>query len=296
MIEATLGLVVKNVEKTLKETIESIINQDFPRQLMEIIVVDGMSQDKTMSILTEGFLKENINLKVFTTNKGLGQSRQIVVDNAKGKYIIWVDGDIVLPKNYVRKQVTFMEGHPKAGVGACYYAFKKGLSWIANIQNIPYVIDQQTTGPIFRKDALEDVGGYDIEIKGACEDVDVYARIIAAGWSIAKNHDVRIYHNTRETLKDFLERAEWYGVGRHFLRHKHKHMRPLWMTTPLVSFAAGLKKSIQAYKLEYKKQFFLMSFVFFLGAIFWWLGFIRSHFHGYGHNQIRCMRACDIKI
>jgi len=292
LIQVTLGLVVKNAERTLGETIKSIVSQDFPHELLEIIVVDGISQDKTMSIVNKCFRKVDISLKTFATNKGLGQSRQIVVDNAKGKYIIWVDGDIVLPKYYVRKQVTFMEGNPKAGVGVCYYAFKKGLSWIANIQNIPYVIDQQAAGPIYRKDALEGVGGYDIEIKGACEDVDVVARIVAAGWSKAKNHDVRIYHNARETLKDFLKRAEWYGVGRHFLRHKHEHMRPLWWTTPLASFAAGLKKSKQAYKLEYKKEFFLMPFVLFLGAIFWWLGFTRSHFQGYGHNQIRS----DIKI
>jgi glycosyltransferase involved in cell wall biosynthesis len=282
----TLGLVVKNEEKNLKETIESINNQDYPHQLIEVIVVDGMSQDNTMRIVAEGF-REDISLRIFRTNKGLGQSRQIVVDCAKGKYIIWVDGDMVIPRNFVRKQVTFMEEHPKAGIGACYLAYKKGLNWIANIQNILYIVGQEFFCSIFRKDVLKGVGGFDTTIKGAGEDVDVITRIVAAGWSLTKNPDVRIYHNSSKTLESFLKRAEWYGSGRHFLRHKYKPMYPLWMATPMVSFAYGLKKSVEAYRLEHKKEFFLMPFLLLVGNLFWWLGFIRGHLNGYGHNQIR---------
>jgi len=39
-----------------------------------------------------------------------------MVDNASGEYIEWVDSDVVLPKNYLRKQVEFMDRNP--GVGA----------------------------------------------------------------------------------------------------------------------------------------------------------------------------------
>ena len=49
--KVTVGLVVKNCEDTIKETIYSVINQDFPCGLVELIIVDAYSKDRTISIL-----------------------------------------------------------------------------------------------------------------------------------------------------------------------------------------------------------------------------------------------------
>ncbi|MEM5867131.1 MAG: glycosyltransferase [Candidatus Aenigmatarchaeota archaeon] len=43
-------------------------------------------------------------------------SINVVVKNASGKYIIWVDCDMILPKDHVQKQVEFMEQNPKVGI------------------------------------------------------------------------------------------------------------------------------------------------------------------------------------
>jgi glycosyltransferase involved in cell wall biosynthesis len=300
LIKVTLGLVVKNAESTLEETLDSIIHQDFPNQLMEIIVVDGMSRDKTMSMVTEGFEKENIGLEAFTTNEGLGQSRQIVVDNAKGEYIIWVDGDMVIPEGFVKKQVALMEENPKAGIGACYYAYQKGSSWVSSCQNILYVVSQEFFCSIYRKSALDDVKGFDSEIKGACEDVDVITRITAAGWLLIKNKNVRLLHNSKTTLKDSLRRAEWNGYGRHFLYHKHSarvgYTYQFVLATPIGAFIYGLKKTADAYKLEKRKEFILIPILLFLEKIFWWLGYTKSHLDGYGHNQIGGSKFSRVQV
>ena len=288
LIKVTLGLVVKNAEKTLQETIGSVLIQDFPHEFLEVVIVDGMSQDKTMSIAMRGLRKSDIAFSTFATKKGLGFSRQIVVDNAVGKYIIMVDGDVVLPKNFVRKQVIFMEKNPKAGIGTCYYAYRDGPSWIANVENMLQVTGQARAIAIYRKDALKNVGGFDPEIKGACEDVDVGTRMLAAGWPLVDNHDVRIWHNFKDNTRDFLRRAEWYGFGVHFTYHKNKNLgtgTPLWAATPIVGLAYGLKKTMQAWKLERKKEAFLIPALVFVERIAWWFGFLKSHMLGYGHNQ-----------
>jgi len=44
---ATIGVCVRNCEATIKEVINSIINQDFPHELMEVIIVDDGSEDRT---------------------------------------------------------------------------------------------------------------------------------------------------------------------------------------------------------------------------------------------------------
>ena len=57
---------------------------------------------------------------------GLGVARQIVVDKACGKYIVWVDDDVTLPKDFVRKQVGYMEQNPHVGIAGARYIFKGG--------------------------------------------------------------------------------------------------------------------------------------------------------------------------
>ena len=48
--KVTVGMCVKNCAATIKEAIESVLNQDFPHELMELIIVDGNSEDETLSI------------------------------------------------------------------------------------------------------------------------------------------------------------------------------------------------------------------------------------------------------
>ena len=88
----TIGVCVKNNAVTIKEAIDSVIDQDF----------------KEVDIPT----------KFFVENKGLGFARQLVVDNARGKYILWLDGDLILSKTYVSQQERFMKENPKVGITA----------------------------------------------------------------------------------------------------------------------------------------------------------------------------------
>jgi glycosyltransferase involved in cell wall biosynthesis len=49
--KVTVGICVRNCADYIKEAIASIIDQDFPHDLMELIVVDGCSEDKTLKII-----------------------------------------------------------------------------------------------------------------------------------------------------------------------------------------------------------------------------------------------------
>ena len=77
----TVGLVTKNCADYIQDAITSIVKQDFPHDLMELIVVDGYSKDNTLSILKENLDKTNLKYRIFYENEGLGQARQMVVDN-----------------------------------------------------------------------------------------------------------------------------------------------------------------------------------------------------------------------
>lgn len=101
--KVTIGVCVRNCEDLIREAIGSIINQDFPHEFMELIVVDGYSQDETLRIIRDVLKKTDMKTRIFYEKEGLGRARQIVVDNASGEYIVWVDGDMVLSMDFVRK-------------------------------------------------------------------------------------------------------------------------------------------------------------------------------------------------
>ena len=93
----TIGICVKNCEDTIKETIDSIINQNFPYNQMEIIFVDDGSEDKTLSIINYNIKNITIKSKIFHHKwRGLGASRNIIINNAKSDYIVWIDGDMII--------------------------------------------------------------------------------------------------------------------------------------------------------------------------------------------------------
>ena len=94
---------VYNTEKYLEETFESVKNQTFNFEDIEMIFVDNLSTDSSRDII-EGFSKEYENVKVFETpkgKKGPGPARNIGLDNAHGEYIVFLDSDDIMVPEYI---------------------------------------------------------------------------------------------------------------------------------------------------------------------------------------------------
>ena len=83
---------VYNVENYLNDCINSVLNQSY--QNFEIICIDDASTDSSSEIL-EYFVQKDSRIKLLKneTNRGLGPSRNIGLDVAKGKYILFLDSD-----------------------------------------------------------------------------------------------------------------------------------------------------------------------------------------------------------
>ena len=84
---------VYNVEKYIKKTLDSIFDQSFSHDEVEIIVVNDGTPDKSMQIV-EGFTDNHPNLHIINQqNKGLSGARNTGLEYAKGEYIWFVDSD-----------------------------------------------------------------------------------------------------------------------------------------------------------------------------------------------------------
>jgi len=290
-IKLTIGICVKNAEATIGKTIESVINQDFPHELMEIIIVDGGSEDRTLEIIRNKLKSSGVKNKIFYEREGLGYARQIIVDNAQGEYIIWVDSDMMLPKDFVRKQVSYMEKNPEVAIAKGKYGICKGENLVARLEDIEFslIFGQEgevhlpslgslgASGCIYRVNAVRQVGGFDKSIKGAGEDTDIEYRIEAAGWKLHVTSAV-FYEKRRDTWKALWDEYFWLGLGASRVFKKNRKAINIYKMMPPVAILTEFSRIPKAYKLNRSIAALFLPFHYIFKRIAWLIGFIKGKF------------------
>ena len=288
-VKVTVGICVKNSETTIKEAVESVLDQGFPHESMELVVVDGCSQDKTLRILRDNLKKTDIRTKIFYENEGLGRARQIVVNYASGEYIVWVDGDMVLSRDFVRKQVEFMDHNPDVGIakgkyGVCANANDGNV--VATLENVEFILSTMfegetsskflgTSGCIYRVKAIRQVGGFDPYIKGVGEDMDAESRIRGAGWLLYVTSTLFL-ETRRHTWKSLWNEYFWHGRGNRRLLEKNRQFINLYKILPPVAVVAELLRIPTAYRLTRRKAVFFLPVHYVFKRIAWFLGFVKG--------------------
>ncbi len=106
-----------NEEKFIQKCLESIINQNYPKDKMEILVVDGMSEDKTREIIVDyskrfSFIKLVDNPKKFTPF-----ALNIGIKNSGGEIIIRMDAHAGYEKDYISKCVKYQKEYNADNIG-----------------------------------------------------------------------------------------------------------------------------------------------------------------------------------
>ena len=218
------------------------------------------------------------------------------MNKARGKYIVWVDGDMILTNDYLRKQVEFMEQKHSVAVAAGKCGLHQGQGIVADLENIVYAVDsvyakKNTSkfgylpgagGAIYRVEAVRAVGGFDMNIKGAAEDTELDYRLIKSGWDLISVNTFFV-ESERSSLFSLWHEYFWYGRGGHFIYHKDANTISLLEMTPPAGFVAGLIRCYNAYALTHRKTVFLLPAHYFFKRIAWFLGFLDAHLKGYGH-------------
>lgn len=91
----TIGIPVYNVESYIEKCLLSVLNQTY--QNLEILVVDDLGTDKSMAIVADIQQSHSngqlIKIVKHSQNKGLGEARNTVIENAQGEFIYFIDSD-----------------------------------------------------------------------------------------------------------------------------------------------------------------------------------------------------------
>lgn len=297
----TVGMCVRNCESTLSEAIESVMAQDFPHRSMEIIIIDDGSSDSTPLLIENYVNKTSMRVKVFHHQwRGLGHSRNVVAKNAEGKYILWVDGDMVLARDYVERLFDYMEKHDEVAVAKGKQALEPGANLLATLEGFSRAASRMvdygspktrskalgTGGAMYRIEAIEQAGWFDEKLKGYGEDSDIEIRIRAAGWKLAViNTRFLDYERHALTWKSLWNRYWLRGYYTHYFLHKNEGLLKHYKMLPPAAFMTGLLQANTLFRSTRMNVVFLLPFQYLFKMTGWNIGFMESHLKSYQPEQ-----------
>ncbi len=210
-----------NEEDTIGMTIESVLDLEYPKELLEIIVVDDGSQDSTAEEVKKYTDRDQVRL-VQQENQGKGAALNTGISEATGKLFACVDADSRLEQDALKNLVSHFDGDTGAVASAMKVHEPQNL--VQRIQWLEYLVGiytreilghlgaiNVTPGPfsIYRRSALEEMGGFDEE--SLVEDQEVCYRMHRDGWEIGHARNAVVHTVATSDWKAFYhQRKRWY--------------------------------------------------------------------------------------
>ena len=156
-VEVSVVVTVKNSMAYIGRCLRSLINQNFDREKYEIILVNDKSTDKTKEAITP-YLGELIYIE----NKkslGLPGSLNVGIQQAKGQYIVRVDADDWVHKEYINILYNLLHLNNELDAVACDYYLMNNKQKIISKEN--WLNKPIGCGIMFRSHHLIEIGLYD---------------------------------------------------------------------------------------------------------------------------------------
>lgn len=241
-------LVTRNERSCLEQALNSLLNQTYPKEKYEIIIVDGLSEDGTADRVCElinEYGKKGYDIRLLYNKKRiLASGWNLGILNAKGDYVVRIDAHAKAEKDFIEKSVkTILTVEDSVCVGGklitrsmeddCDVVSKILSSpfGVGNssfrISNTPGYTDTAVYG-LYKKKIFEQVGYFD-EFYVRNQDIEIHSRIKKAGGKFYFNPEIKCVYYTRNTVKKMAKQAfengKWNMVllknGRNALSLRH---------------------------------------------------------------------------
>lgn len=220
---------IYNEEKYIANCIESILLQDYPKDELEVLFVDGMSKDRTREIVAEYTRKYPFIRLIDNPEKIVPYAMNYGIKASKGEVIIRLDAHATYEKNYfsalVRRlnelgadnvgsvcKTDVLNKTPKTlairevlsnkfGVGNS--VFRTGIDKVMEVDTVPF--------GCWRRDVFDKYGLYDLRLVRN-QDIELNKRILRGGGKIFIVPDTYCTYLARETFKGLAKNN--YGNGK----------------------------------------------------------------------------------
>lgn len=214
-----------NESKYISDTLKSVLALDYPKDRLEVIVVDDGSTDDTYDV-ARSF--ESDGVKVFTKkNGGKGAALNFGIAKATGELIATMDADSYLSPDALLEMLPLFEGDERVAAVTPSVKIRPSGSILKEVQRVEYLmilfsrkllsyIDSVpvTPGPfsIFRASVLREIGGFDPD--NLVEDQEIALRLQANHYKIRSSMTADVYTEPPDNFRDYLrQRVRWQRGG-----------------------------------------------------------------------------------
>jgi len=247
-----------NEVEAIERCIQSIQDQDYPLDKIEVVVVDGMSTDGSREKVNE-LARQYGHIKLFDNEKRRTPvALNIGARNASGKVVVILGAHTRIDKSFVNTNVKYMNelgvkctGGTQKNVGDTYLqrAVGYGMGSAFGMPSAPYrffpkkrFVDTVVYAA-YRKELFDEIGYFDEELH-ISEDAEFNWRIRQAGHKIFYTPEIVSYYYPRKNLPGLFRQFFNYGILRvnvikkHFDAFKLIHALPPAFILGLLAFSA----------------------------------------------------------
>ena len=209
----------RNEEEYISECLDSILSQDYPREMFEILVVEGMSVDRTVEIVSEYSGRFSLIRLLNNPHKILPTALNIGIRNAKGDVVVRLDAHAKYPNKYISQCVQALEEYAVDAVGGClitrpqrtntlgeaisfvlFSKFGVGDSLFRVGVRSPIAVDTVPSA-CYRREVFDRIGLFNENLVRN-QDIEFNLRLKKAGGKIVLVPGIVSYYYARSTLKD----------------------------------------------------------------------------------------------
>ena len=213
-----------NEEEFIYDTIKSLLQTDYPAELLEIIVVDGKSSDRTIQLVQQLSQKEKVKITFLTNHRRITPvALNIGLRHAAGELIVRADAHTIYPPRYIDKLIYWKEKLKADNVGGVFihtalkntkvnHAITSVLSSKFGVGNSKYrllrsgkaiEVDTVPFG-IWDRKLFEKIGTFN-EALERNQDIEFNKRILASGGKIYLVPEIHLKYYPRSTWKEFIK-------------------------------------------------------------------------------------------
>ncbi|MGA8108425.1 MAG: glycosyltransferase [Acidobacteriaceae bacterium] len=248
---------VRNERQLLPALIDRLLDQNYPPELFEILVVDGCSTDGTGDLIARRYSKRKVRVRVIDNpKKRASAGRNLGIRAAAGDALIFLSARCEIPsKELLAWTAEALEMVPEAGC-LCQPSpllaqpgtrtgeaiARTWTSWLGRRVDLPGLagfVDTPTGAMTYRRGVFEKVGFFD-ESFDACEDEDFNIRVWKSVIQGYCDPRLAVYDRPRSTVWAFWRQMIRHGRGTSRLMRKHPRQAHVAQIAPLTLVLAIL--------------------------------------------------------
>jgi cellulose synthase/poly-beta-1,6-N-acetylglucosamine synthase-like glycosyltransferase len=224
--KVSIILATLNSELTLDGCLKAIFELNYPKDLLEVIVVDGCSTDRTLEIA------EKYPVKVISAPLNAPAAYNYALKIVSNDVLGFIDADAKVEKEWLNKLVAYLDDSQVAGVSGGIETWNKENVWARSIgydlenryaRLKKSVVRVATMNLLMKKSVIEEVGGFDEHLPSQY-DTDLGFRITSRGYKILFEPNAKCYHFNRSTVKAYFRQQLQYGKNTVKLYFKHSKL------------------------------------------------------------------------